>query len=102
MYSVFNDLEAASIFEYYLRWVNFKLDRVDFQIATLEQNLFILGLGLDKPKIDKVLTPEEQKKISKLITSNRILLEENISPPEAQYIAKIELEIFKDIMNGGS
>ncbi len=58
--------------QYSLRWVNSKLDKVDFQIATLEQNLFILGLRLDKLKIEKVLTPEEQKEIDKLIDLLRI------------------------------
>jgi len=45
-----------------------------------------------------VASPEEQAQVDKIIASTKLILEENITPPEAQDVAKLEQTIFDEIM----
>lgn len=91
-----NELERAAILRHSMQWLDGKIKKVDLQVSELEQNLWKME---KKVELSEVASSEEQAEVGKLIASTEILIEENITPPEAQDIAKIEQEIFKSLIN---
>lgn len=95
-YQACNLLERTAILKYSLNWLNTKLNNIDRQIGELDQNIWKLQ---KKRELSGVASPEEQDKINKLIVSTKVILEEQISPPEAQDTGNLEQQIFNDVIN---
>jgi len=90
-----NLLERTAILRHSLNWLEPKIAKVDAQISELEQNVWKMEKKLE---LSTVASPEEQSQVDKIIASTKLILEENITPPEAQDVAKLEQTIFDEIM----
>ncbi len=88
-------LERTAILRHSVNWLEPKLAKIDAQISELEQNVWKLEKKLE---LSTVASPEEQAQVDKIIASTKLILQENITPPEAQNVAKLEQTIFDEIM----
>lgn len=95
-YQICNELERAAILRHSMQWLDGKIKKVDFQVSELEQNIWKME---KKVELSLVASSEEQAEVSNLIASTETLIEENITPPEAQDVAKIEQEIFNSLID---
>ncbi len=94
-----NWLERAAILKYSMDWIKNKIDKTDLQIGKLDQIIWKLN---KKIELSAIASPEEQAKVDELIVSTTAILEKQITPPEAQDTAKLQQEIFDQVINGYS
>ncbi|MFB2973218.1 hypothetical protein ACE1CD_30005 [Aerosakkonema sp. BLCC-F183] len=90
-----NLLERTAILQYSLNWLKTKIDKVDLQIGKLDQNIWRLNKKLE---LSAIASPEDQDKVNELIAYTKVILEEQIAPPEAEDPAKLQKEIFNNIV----
>lgn len=90
-----NLLERTAILRHSLNWLEPKIAKVDAQISDLNQNVWKMEKKLE---LSTVASPEEQAQVDKIIAITKEILEENITPPEAQDLGKLEQTIFDEIM----
>ncbi|HBE19713.1 MAG TPA: hypothetical protein DEG17_24100 [Cyanobacteria bacterium UBA11149] len=91
-----NLLERVAILRYSMNWLDEKIANIDLQIGKLDQNIWKLN---KKIELSAIASREEQDKVNQLIVSTKVILEEQITPPEAQDTAKLQQEIFDQVVN---
>ena len=94
-YDICNYLERAAILRHSIQWLEVKIEKINFQVSELEQNIWKMEKRVE---LSELASAEEQEEISRLIASTAILLEENITPSEKQDLGKIEQEIFNELI----
>jgi hypothetical protein len=96
-YDVCNKLERAAVLKYSTQFLDSKIRKIDFQISQLEQNVWKIN---KKMELSEIASTEEQDKINELIAKTKIIIEDvDKTPPlEAQDVAKIQQDIFNNII----
>ena len=96
-YQTCNIFERAAILKHSMKWLDSKINKINFNINELDQNVWKSKRKIELSELST--SSEESNQIKELIAATEILLKEDTTPPEAQDIAKIEQEIFNNIIN---
>lgn len=94
-----NLLERSAILQYHLDWLKDKISKADLKISELDQSVWKLKKKLD---VIPIASPEDSKRINdvnKVIISTKAILDDKVTPPEAQDTAKIQKDIFDQILS---
>ncbi|MGK7899826.1 MAG: type II secretion system protein [Hormoscilla sp.] len=95
-----NILKRTAILQQSMLFIEDKIKKYDRKIDKIEQNVWVLNIKLEMEKIAD--SPEEQKQVNEIINSTNQIIQEEITPPEAQDIGKLQQTIFDEIMGGNN